>query len=138
MMKKILMFVVMVMTLMACGSKTELKDSLIGKTFTLDETVVLEEQGEEVSFTLTFEDGRVSGRALNNFNANFEIDGDKIEISPMATTLMAGPEKLMQREAEYLMDLTNAKTISLEENKLTITTEEEKVLTFTQVEEINQ
>ncbi len=138
MMKKILMFVVMVMTLMACGSKTELKDSLIGKTFILDETVVLEEQGEEVSFTITFEDGRVSGRALNNFNANFVIEGDKIEISPMATTLMAGPEILMQREAEYLMDLTNAKTISLEENKLTITTEEEKVLTFTQIEEVTE
>lgn len=137
-MKKILMFVVMVMTLMACGSKTELKDSLIGKTFILDETVVLEEQGEEVSFTITFEDGRVSGRALNNFNANFVIEGDKIEISPMATTLMAGPEILMQREAEYLMDLTNAKTISLEENKLTITTEEEKVLTFTQIEEVTE
>ncbi|GLI56218.1 hypothetical protein PM10SUCC1_17320 [Propionigenium maris DSM 9537] len=138
MMKKILMFVVMVMTLMACGSKTDLNEMLAGKTFTLDEKVVLEEQGEEVSFTLAFEDGRVSGRALNNFNANYEIEGDKIEISPMATTLMAGPEILMQREAEYLMDLTNAKTISLEGNKLTITTEEEKVLTFTQVEEVTE
>ncbi len=137
MMKKILMFVVMVMTLMACGSKTDLNESLVGKTFTLDEKVVLEEQGEEISFTLAFDDGRVSGRALNNFNANYEIEGDKIEISPMATTLMAGPEILMQREAEYMTDLTTAEKISLEGNKMIITTEEGKELTFTQVEESN-
>lgn len=137
MMKKILMFVVMVMTLMACGSKTDIKESLVGKTYTLDEKVILEEQEEEVSFTISFDDGRLSGRALNNFNASYETDGNNIEISPMATTLMAGPEVLMQREAEYLTDLTTAKTISLEENKMTITTEEGKELTFTEVEETN-
>jgi len=134
MMKKIFMFVVMVMTLMACGSKPDIGETLVGRTYTLDESVILEDEGYEVSFTITFDENNLSGRAHNNYNANYEIEGNNIKISPVATTLMAGPEELMKRENLYLKDLTGAKTISLDENKLTITTEEDKQLTFTEVE----
>jgi len=124
----------MVMTLMACGSKPDIGETLVGRTYTLDESVILEDEGYEVSFTITFDENNLSGRAHNNYNANYEIEGNNIKISPVATTLMAGPEELMKRENLYLKDLTGAKTISLDENKLTITTEEDKQLTFTEVE----
>ena len=66
-------------------------------------------------------DGTLSGSAgCNNFNGTFKVDGDKITIGPLASTMMAcdQPEGVMEQEAQYLAALQSAATYSIEGNRL--------------------
>ena len=133
MMKKILLLMVILMIMAACGSTPNVREEVEGKTYAFKEKVVLDGGKGEVTFTLGFEDGKVRGRALNNFMAGCEIDGNDINILPMATTLMAGPEELMVKESQYLEDLQNAGSISIVEDSLIIITHDGKKLNFDEI-----
>jgi heat shock protein HslJ len=62
---------------------------------------------EGSQLTLVFgDDGTVSGSAgVNTFNGPYTVDGDAIEIGPLATTKMAGDPELMEQEQAYLKAL---------------------------------
>jgi len=62
---------------------------------------------EGSQLTLEFgDDGTVSGSAgVNTFNGPCTVDGDAIEIGPLATTKMAGDPELMEQEQAYLKAL---------------------------------
>ncbi len=131
-MKKIIMFVIITTLLMACGSRPDIKKEISGKEFALRDTVIVNED-HEIAFTIKFEGDKLGGKALNTYRSSYEIDGDSIRIYPVATTLMAGPEILMTREAEYLEDLSKAKGITFEDDVLTITTTDGSELIFDQI-----
>ena len=133
MIKKILMVMVMSVLLVACGNRPNIREEINGKTYVFREKVILEEGKQEIAFTLGFEDGKIRGRALNNFISTYEIDGNNINILPMATTLMAGPEELMKGEAEYLEDLKNAFSICIAGDTLVIITHDGKKLNFDEI-----
>lgn len=131
--KKIFLLIIMLMIMAACGTTPDISKEVKDKTFVLREKVVLDGGKEEVAFTLGFEDEKIRGRALNTFMSNYEIDGNNIRILPVATTLMAGPEELMVKEAQYLEDLQNAANISIVEDSLIIITHDGKKLNFDEV-----
>jgi heat shock protein HslJ/uncharacterized lipoprotein YbaY len=59
------------------------------------------------------EDGRLSGSSgCNSYSAAYEVDGDNININmtPVATTLMACPEPIMAQERAYMEALDAAET----------------------------
>lgn len=130
MIKKILIFIVMASIFMGCRSALDPKMDVIGKAYILEEKIMLGEEDHEVIVTLNFEQDRLNGRFLNNYNSSYKIEGDIITISPMATTLMAGPEELMKKETQYFTDLTSANKISIDGDILTITTTQGKELIF--------
>lgn len=132
MIRKIIMFVILTTLLMACGGRPDVKKEITGREFSLRDTVTVDED-HVVAFTIRFEGDRLGGRALNNYNSSYTIEGDSIEIKPMATTLMAGPEVLMERETQYFKDLTDAVKINLEKGVLTLTTEGGKQLVFDEI-----
>lgn len=78
--------------------------------------------GVESSATLTLEfkeDETVSGSGgVNTFNGPFESTEKTVKIGPLASTEMAGPEKLMTQEALYLAALQKAATWAMEGGKL--------------------
>jgi heat shock protein HslJ len=74
--------------------------------------------------TLTAEfgkDGTLSGNGgCNNFNGPYTVDGDKIKIGPLASTMMAcaEPEGVMEQESQYLAALQMAETYQVEADVL--------------------
>jgi heat shock protein HslJ len=79
--------------------------------------------GSQVDAIFT-EDGKLSGSAgCNRYNTSYQLDGDKITISPAASTRMmcAEPEGVMEQESAYLAALTNAATYTIKGDILTLT-----------------
>lgn len=75
-------------------------------------------------------DGNLTGTAgCNNYRAGFQLDGNKIDIGPAATTRMfcAEPEGVMDQEAEYLRAIENAATYKIDRQQLWLFFENESI-----------
>lgn len=62
-------------------------------------------------------DGTLSGNGgCNNYSGPYTVDGDKIKIGPLASTMMActDPDGIMEQEAQYLSALQMAETYQVE------------------------
>jgi putative lipoprotein len=72
--------------------------------------------------TLTIEfgtDGTMSGNGgVNTYSGPFTVDGTSVTIGPLASTMMAGPDKLMTQETQLLAALQNAKEWSVVNGRL--------------------
>jgi len=80
----------------------------------------------DTTITLSFdEEGLLFGSAgCNNYNGSYELDGRSLTIGPLASTRMACLEDgVMEQESAFLAALQAAHSISLVEDKLTITYE---------------
>lgn len=74
--------------------------------------------------TIEFKDGRVFGAAsCNRFMGGYTMrsDGMKLEMSQMASTMMACPDALMQQEGQFLKTLGGVTGHSISGNTLTLT-----------------
>ncbi len=81
--------------------------------------------------TLTFEEGRVSGAAsCNRFMGGYTVaaDGLKLEMSQMASTMMACPDQLMAQEGQFLGTLGAVKGYSYADGVLTLTAADGKTI----------
>jgi heat shock protein HslJ len=88
------------------------------------EAVVSAIIGTEMDATFG-EDGLLAGSAgCNNYNTNYEVNGDKIIIGPAATTrkMCAEPEGIMEQEQQYLAALETAATYSIRGARLELRT----------------
>lgn len=64
-------------------------------------------------------DGTASGNGgVNTYSGPFTVDGAQLKIGPLAATMMAGPEKLMTQETQFLTALQNAKEWSVVSGRL--------------------
>ena len=76
--------------------------------------------GTVTGTTLTAEfgkDGTLSGNGgCNNYSGPYTVDGDKIKIGPLASTMMAcsDPEGVMEQETQYLAALQMAESYQVE------------------------
>lgn len=102
-------------------------DDLVGKEFSLTNMY----EGKEV--TIAFPAANMLGgkSAVNSYTTEFSLDGEKITLTALASTKMAGPEEDMAVENEYLQILNGANTISLNGDVLTITTASGTNLVYT-------
>ncbi len=96
-MKKIILILILLI-LTACGKS--LKD-FETKEF------ILSNLYNDYKITLSFEGEKLYGfSGVNRYFGSFKLDGNKIEISNLAMTKMAGPPEEMKAEQAYL-DLLN-------------------------------
>ena len=75
--------------------------------------------------TIKFEEGRVFGAgSCNRFMGGYTVapDGLKLEMSQMASTMMACPDPLMQQEGAYLKALGAVTAYSVNDGVLTLKT----------------
>lgn len=97
-------------------------------------TWVLQSYGQSGNLTSTLKDaeitamfdsakGQVAGSAgVNRYFGGYELKDNKLSIpGPLASTMMAGPQPLMDQETEYLTALQAAESYKIEGDKLTIT-----------------
>ncbi len=94
---------------------------------------VLTETPDNVEITLAFapNENRFFGRAVNRYFGTYQIDGDKLILGPVGSTMMMGPEKAMAAEQQYFQDLARVSTFRATEKGLTLTLSDDKTLTFT-------
>ena len=74
------------------------------------------EDGTEITADFS-EDGTLSGNAsCNQYNTNYEVDGEKITIGMAVVTEMFCPEPqgIMEQEAQYLAALGTADTYKIQ------------------------
>lgn len=78
-----------------------------------------------------FEAGRVAGFAgCNNLMGSYELDGDRLELSQLAGTMMACPGEAMTLERSFHAALAGTHRMAVSGDRLLLTGESGKVLTF--------
>lgn len=73
-------------------------------------------------------DGRLTGSTgCNNYNGEYKVDGNKITIGPLASTMMFcnDPAGVMDQETQFLAALQSAATYKLEGNRLELRTQDD-------------
>ena len=96
-----------------------------------EKTYVLYNLYKNKNITITFNKNRISGKiTVNKYNASFSINDQNVEVNNISKTKMIGPKELMNIENEYLDLLSNAETIKIRGNFLTIKTKDNKELIF--------
>jgi heat shock protein HslJ len=78
-------------------------------------------------------DGSLYGSAgCNSYNTSYQVGGETITISPIATTRMSCPQPgVMEQEAAYLLTLESAKEFSIVGYRLTLLNEDgDEIITY--------
>ena len=124
-MKKFLLVLCMAAVMIpACGSNAE-SASLIGtwKLTALGSAESLQPAAADIEATLTFgDDGNLSGNVgCNGFGGRYTVEGGKIVLEALVSTLMACAEPRMTQEITTLRILTDSVDYKIEGNTLTIT-----------------
>ncbi len=80
--------------------------------------------------TAEFSDGKIGGSAgVNNYFASYTLDSGALTFGPAGSTMMMGPEALMNQEMAYLTALGTASSAQLDGPNLLISSPE-GTLTF--------
>ena len=133
-MKKLLSLLLMLFALSACH-KTETPGSFVDKEY------ILRNVPDNVHITLGFEgkSNRFFGKsAVNRYFGIYTLDGNNLTFSPAGSTMMMGPQDLMEAEQNYLKELPKVKTFKLEGNKLKLYTEDDKELVFDEMTSLDE
>ena len=86
---------------------------------------------EDANITISFEEDRVYGfSGVNRYFGGAEIKGDNIKVLNLASTMMAGPENVMQTESEYIKLLNDADKIEVKNDKIILFTKSNEKLIF--------
>lgn len=122
-----------VLALAACGSAGSQKGSggdLTGKMWGLS-ALMGEPPMAGTMLTAEFtSNGKVSGSAgCNQYAGTYTVSGDTITIaSPLASTMMACEQEVMDQESAYLKALGEAKTYAVSKDELTLTDADKTVV----------
>lgn len=120
-MKKIILILILLI-LTACGKS--LKD-FETKEF------ILSNLYNDYKITLSFEGEKLYGfSGVNRYFGSFKLDGNKIEISNLAMTKMAGPPEEMKAEHAYLDLLNKAVKFDILKDNLILYTDNNEKLEF--------
>ncbi len=69
----------------------------------------------------TFADGKVSGNGgINQYSGSYEVDGSKLTVGKLVSTMMAGEQVVMDQESAYLANLEAAGAYKVSGDTLTI------------------
>lgn len=101
----------------ACTKTPEI--SIAGKEFKM----LNAPENSEITLGFDKTETRFYGAApVNRYMGFYELKGSNIHFINPASTMMMGPEELMQAEKDYLVFLGNVKNIELKDNKLILNT----------------
>jgi heat shock protein HslJ len=110
--------------LFACSAQSK-TTSLIGdwRLSAYGPASLLEPAVPGVDAVINFnEDGNVSGNlGCNHFGGDYQLKGDQITFSALASTLMACPDPQMAQEQAAFSVLSETVTYKIEDNNLSIT-----------------
>ncbi|MGL4653757.1 META domain-containing protein [Cetobacterium sp.] len=108
-----------------CSSLTARNKGVRGKEF------ILIQENSIPNVLIGFDDHNFYGfSGLNNYFGRYEKKGNKIKFEKLGATLMAGPDKVMKMESEYLAKLDLVQSFNVEEDILTLNLKDGTTLKF--------
>lgn len=117
-MKKIILSLLTILAISSCQSRMDIDGELKkvnGKIYHLTAPY------KNTEITITFSGNSFSGFAgVNNYFGSIEIKDNKIIIKNIGRTRMAGPEKLMDIEEDYIKSLQASNKLSVSNKELRI------------------
>lgn len=117
-MKKIIILLFTLLTAASCQSRMDVAGELKkanGKVYHLTAPY------KNTEITITFSGNSFSGFAgVNNYFGSIEIKDNQIIIKDIGRTRMAGPEKLMDIEEDYIKSLQASNKLSVNKKELRI------------------
>ena len=104
------------------GGPGDLSTTLEDRTWVLDGAGSTPAIDGGSAVTLAVGSGRISGQApCNTYNAEFTVDGYRVEVGPIATTRMACEPTTTEAETAFLEALALVDTIAIDGDRLTLT-----------------
>lgn len=110
------------------GSREESMESqaeLVGPVWVaedIDSSGVIDRLQSHITFTA---EGLVRGSGgCNNFSGDYKVDAEQLSFGPLATTMMACPEAIMDQETRFHRALARARTFRIENGLLFLLDEE--------------
>ena len=84
--------------------------------------------------TIQFDNARLNASVgLNQINGSYKINGEKLSVTRLASTKMAGPAALMNAESQYSKALQNLRSFEISRDGNTLSLRGPQVLTFERV-----
>ena len=125
-MKKILLGLLLMFMFAGCSVlSTKPADKLMGKEY------ILVDSSDEVKISLNFAEENFFGfSGVNNYFGKYKVEGNKLVINHVGSTLMAGPKQLMDTEYNYISKLDKVEKYKIEGKKLILTTNDGNNLVF--------
>ncbi|MBQ9731747.1 MAG: META domain-containing protein [Alphaproteobacteria bacterium] len=111
------------------SSKSEAKTP-IGREFIWKDAP----EGVEVSLGFGGQENRFFGQApVNRYFGFYDVTNNKLTLTDMGTTMMMGPENLMELEQQYLKDLASVKRYEFKDKQLYLLSDDGKKLIFNEI-----
>ncbi|WP_297598940.1 META domain-containing protein [uncultured Cetobacterium sp.] len=125
-MKKVIGLLLMITVLFGgCTSLNTKKQRLVGKEY------ILVQENSIPNVLIGFDEHNFYGfSGLNNYFGRYEKNGNKIKLEKLGSTLMAGSDKVMKMETEYLNKIENVQTYSIEEDILILKLNDGEILKY--------
>lgn len=84
---------------------------------------------QDMEPTAEFKDGRVAGSAgCNRYNGPYQMQGNKLTIGPMISTMMACPAAIMAQEQAFLANMEATASYQLSDGQLSLASKDGKAL----------
>ena len=91
-------------------------------------------EGVVVNLGFGGQENRFFGKApVNRYFGFYDVTQNNLTLTDMGTTMMMGPEGLMELEQQYLKDLTSVKTFEFKDKQLYLILSNGKKLIFNEV-----
>jgi heat shock protein HslJ len=107
-----------------CGTSSGTGGKLEGVRWVLrsyDSSGVTKQAPAGVLIDALFEGGKVGGfSGVNTFQGSYKLSGSSLSIGKLASTLMAGPQELMDAEQAYLAALQQTRSYTADTGSLTM------------------
>lgn len=105
-------------------------DPLAGTSWKLKSTTSSAKLAD-FAITAAFDEGSMAGQApVNSYNAAYEVEGEELQIGPVASTKMAGEPAAMTAEGAYFAILEQVTGFVVSSEELQLTADGEAVLVY--------
>lgn len=92
--------------------------AFVGKAYQMMEA----QNNAEIILEFAKDEPRFYGSVVNRYFGNYETDGSKIKFGAAGSTMMMGPEELMEAEYNYLQILPRVESYKMEGSNLVLIT----------------
>lgn len=101
-------------------------------SYALNKEYVYVKDDVKTPITIEFDDTKIYGYSgVNRYFAGYKVENmNDIQFSPIGSTMMAGPEKDMKMESEYLNLLNNVNKVEVYQGRLILKTKDNQTLNF--------
>ena len=133
-MKRILGVLLMISVLFGgCSSLTTKNKRLVGREY------ILIQENSIPNVLIGFDEHNFYGfSGLNNYFGRYEKKGNKIKLEKLGSTLMAGSDKVMKMESEYLEKLDTVQTFTVQDDMLIFTLQDGSTLQYKEKKKIDK